>query len=543
MPQGIRLAARPTVHSGAVRVFAALLTLTLWILPAAGFAQVQDARQPEPGELWFSVGPGFENWSDQFAKDSPRALSDGDSEPLASDFDGPIVSRLFPGVDPLVADLNADANALGFDSLSAGGLSLGDLDFGTINVMVRRVHIGLELGLSDRLSFEAGAPLVFTEVEPRFAFDSVRANVSAASSAIPDPMAFFGQFEAAVGSLSDLVGSGSLNPAEQAAATALLQDSGAFLAALQRRVMTNGLLPLATSPAGAQITDRFGSLADGFTALGLSLPAFALADLATSADLAAFFGSPFVSAAVPGVTERNWTVGEAEAGLRYRVFNGPLPGHGSGGLVQLRTTLGGKVRFPLRQADRPPFSDPDNFFDQPIGDGQTDVELALYQDVEVGSGLLVNLVARYGIQLSDQLQLRVAPPDRPFALVSTRALVERNLGDYLSVRVAPQVRLNRFLSIGVEYGFWHKGNDTYRLIQSGSGITDARPLEVETRQTRQRLGLGLFYRTGQLVPRRSDGTPWQIAALFQSAISGSGGQTPVSQLFTFSVRAPLRLVP
>ena len=151
----------------------------------------------------------------------------------------------------------------------------------------------------------------------------------------------------------------------------------------------------------------------------------------------------------------------------------------------------------------------------------------------------MNAHVRWGIQMEDELVLRVHPPHRPFPVAETRTLVRRDLGDYLAVRAAPRLRLNEILSFGGEYGFWRKGSDAYELLAGAEAVPSADPLTVESRQRRQRLGFGVFYHPG--AAGGGAGSAWQMGFVYQAAVSGSGGQTPASQFVMVTFRAPMRL--
>lgn len=531
----------------AVLLSAVLLSAAVLVAPADLAAQVvdalssqtQDARIPRHGEVWFEVFPSFDTWSEQFALDSPlEGTEDGEREPLEADVGGPILDRVFPSLSGTLAEsLNQDAGALGFDALQPEEVSVGGLDFGTINAQVRRLNFGIRIGLLNHLSLEAEAPLVFTEVEPLFAFDTLSATVGRAAAALPGSATFFDEFAAAREMLEGMVAEGSLTPEQEAEAQALLDSSGLFLNALQRRVMEDLLLPLAGSSAGSQMTARFSSLTAGFSEFGLSLPVFPLRETASSAELAAFFAAPPVSGLAPGITERTWTVGEVEAGLRLGILDTFRPGRS----VRARTTLGGKVRLPLREADRDPFHVSGDFLGLPVGDGQRDIEAAFFQDLQLGGAFLLSVSARYGIQRPDELTLRVRPPDRPWALEETEAVVERDLGDYVQVRALPQLLLNRYLSVGAEYGYWRKEPDAYRLVGDAGSVPDASPLEVETEQRLHRLGVALIYRPENPAFDPDPGPGWEFGFVFQTAIAGSGGQTPAAQRVLAAIRLPIRL--
>jgi len=53
--------------------------------------------------------------------------------------------------------------------------------------------------------------------------------------------------------------------------------------------------------------------------------------------------------------------------------------------------------------------------------------------------------------------------------------------------------------------------------------------------------VGVYYRTTDLVARGEATIPVEVSFLFQTAVAGSGGQTPASQIITASLRVPIRL--
>ena len=119
--------------------------------------------------------------------------------------------------------------------------------------------------------------------------------------------------------------------------------------------------------------------------------------------------------------------------------------------------------------------------------------------------------------------------------------MDRDLGDYLLVRIEPRLRLNETVSVGAQYSYWHKGEDSFTLIASDHAVTSGRPLEVETLQTRTRLGIGFFYQTVTLHRNGRAKVPLELAIVFETAISGSGGQTPASKTVNAGIRIPFKV--
>ncbi|MDP2469875.1 MAG: hypothetical protein Q8W45_07785 [Candidatus Palauibacterales bacterium] len=582
--------AAPPATPHVARFLCSLAALAL-LAPAAvqGQSRDRDARIPQPGSLWIAIAPDFYSWNEQFAQGS-AGVGDGSREPLFSDYDGSVAARLFPGLDPMLDVVNRDAGALGFTPLTESELALGNLDFGSIDVSVRRIPLEFQYGIGGFAAIEVSVPLVETEVETGFVFDSASAAVLRAESALSDPGAFFSQLDAAQAQLQGLLDGGTLSPADSAAAAQLLSDTEAFQGALDSRVSDQGYLFTAGSSAGQQITGYYGGFETGFQAFGITLPGFSLPDTATRADLNAYFqGDPVLGQPLGKVT-RGWAFSNVEVGARFKLFDTfgwperpeptaavpadedlaaahapprnaapdsmeavpdsmvvardsakaepepPEPIDRPG--IRYRTTVGARYRFPLSEPDSDPNLDPDYFLQQPIGTGSADIELEVYQDVAFGSRLLVVAGATYGIQLQDDLVRRVAPPGQPYAYASQKVTVSRDLGDFLQVVISPRFALAEAMSLAVEYTFWNKKSDVY---ESSSAGVDATPLGLETSQTRHMLGIGAYYRTTRLFAAGRAGMPIDLAFLWQTSIAGSGGLTPAAGITTLSARIPIQL--
>ena len=206
--------------------------------------------------------------------------------------------------------------------------------------------------------------------------------------------------------------------------------------------------------------------------------------------------------------------------------------------IRFRTTIGARYRFPLSSADKDPYLDPDFFLQQPIGSGQADIQLELNQDVAFGQRFLAVAGVTYGLQLKDELVRRVAPPGQPYGYASQKTTVSRDMGDYLEIVISPRFAITEAMSLAVEYTFWNKGDDVY---QTTSGGVDASPLNAETSQTLHMLGIGAYYRTTRLFAAGRAGMPIDLAFLWQTPISGSGGQTPALGVVNLSIRVPVQL--
>ena len=566
----------------------------VWLVPVALFvspplaaaAQARDARLPAHGGLWLEIEPSLANWSEQFALDSSDpSIPDGAREPLYNHFDGPIASRLHPGPLPFIADLNRDAAALGFDPIASEDFSLGALDFSDMTSQARRLDIGFELGLLDRFAIGARAPFVLTDTEVAFAFDSASATVTSGAVAFAGST-FLEDMQGALTQLGALIADGSLMGPELDQAMALLADGGAFLTALEMRVTQGDFIPTGPSVAGMQMIGRVDGFVTTFGSFGITLPPLTLPATGSAVTLPGLFENAPVSGTFPRSSRQGLLLGEAEVSLRVGVIDqitrraagaaGAAPAAGDSaraaaadsvrpgavdptapgpsdpggdddeGGVRLRTTVGALLRIPTGTAGFPPFGDMADFLDVPIGDAQMDIELSLYQDVQIAGWLLVRSVAKYGIQMADDLPVRVHPPDRPYSFESTGAVVRRDLGDYLEVTVRPALRLNSTVRVGLEYDFWRLEAARYSLSDPSPEVPAARPLELETAQTRHMLGLGFAYDLSEaqsrdeliagVAPVRA---PWRFEISLRRSIMGSGGRTPAAFGFLASFRVPI----
>lgn len=591
----------PLVHPNLIRLACALAAL-LSVAPSSAEAQVRDrdARIPQAGSLWIELSPQFYNWNEQFAENS-AGVSDGSREPLFSDYDGSVASRLFPGLDPMLEVVNRDADALGFTPLTGSELDLGDLEFGSIDVFMRRIPLALQFGIGGFAAIEILAPLVKTEVETGFVFDSATANILRAETALADPNTFFSELDAAQAQLQALVDGGTLSPADQATAVALLANTDAFQGALDSRISGQQYLFTSGSSAGQQMTGYYGGFEAGFQSFGITLPGFGLPDSSTRSDLNSYFERDPVLGQPLGKVTRGWAFSEIEVGARFKLLDtfgwpdrpepqpeaaavlpveddttgvaepvapppplvddedpdlvpappeGPVAGTPIEPAdtveqvptdrpgVRFRTTVGARYRFPLSDPDEDPYLDPDVFLQQPIGTGQADLQFELFQDIAFGRRFMAVAGVTYGLQLKDELVRRVSPPGQPFGYASQKITVSRDMGDFLEIVISPRFSLTEAMSLAVEYTFWNKGSDVY---QATSGGVDASPLNAETSQTRHMLGIGAYYRTTRLFAAGRAGMPIDLAFLWQTAISGSGGQTPALGVVTLSIRVPIQL--
>ncbi len=549
----------PTLR--ALPILLALVSTAAAPIHLAG--QFSDARLPRQGKLWLTIQPTLLNWTEQFAFDSSAGTADGEREPLAAHFDGPLARRMFPPPFALIQELNADAEALGFEPVTEDDFSFGGLDFSAMRAQIRRLGLGVEVGLLDWVSVGARVPFTLTDMTVGFAFDST-ATVTGNGAAFEAGAPFVLDARSALDDLGSLIGGGSLTGTALEEAIALRNATRDFVTTLGRRAAAGALIPTASSAAGTQMAQRFADYAAAFDALGLTLPELSLPEFATEDDFNTHFLSQGFADRLPRDSRNELDLGEVEVFLRVNLIDGitrrtPIPGPaGDAGAgsepgadsergIRLRTSVGALARLPIRNRNLTIFGDPTNSADIPIGDGQTDIELALYQDIAFGSTFMIRASARYGMQRPDEAAFRFTPPDRPYGQEDLVALMRRDLGDYIAVLVRPSLRFNAALSVGIEYDYFRLPAPTYQFVGMVEGL-DPNTLAAEGAQTRHRLGVGLLIdlaEAGSVEELIAGAKPvrgaWQFGISLRRAISGSGGRTPASFRYGAELRFPISI--
>lgn len=551
----------PSPTRRALPILLAIVSTAVAPVHLAG--QFSDARLPSQGKLWLTVQPTLLNWSEQFAFDSSAGIADGEREPLAAHFDGPLARRMFPPPFDLIQELNDDAEALGFEPVTEDDFSFGGLDFSAMRAQIRRLRLGVEVGVLDWVSVGARAPFTLTDMTVGFAFDST-ATVTGNGAAFESGAPFLMGAQSAIADLGSLISGGSLTGTALEEAIALRNATRLFVSTLGQRAAAGALIPTASSTAGTQMALRFAGFAAAFDALGLTLPELSLPEFATEDDFNSLFLSQGFADRLPRDTRNALGLGEVEVFLRVNLIDGitrrrPIPGRaGDGGAgsepgadaergLRLRTSVGALARLPIRSRNLTIFGDPTNSADIPIGDGQTDIELALYQDIAFGSTFMIRASARYGMQRPDEAAFRFTPPDRPYGQEDLVALMRRDLGDYLAVLVRPSLRFNAALSVGLEYDYFRLPAPTYQFVGTVEGL-DPNTVAAEGAQTRHRLGVGFLIdlaEAGSVEELIAGAKPvrgaWQFGISLRRAISGSGGRTPASFRYGAELRFPISI--
>jgi len=278
----------------------------------------------------------------------------------------------------------------------------------------------------------------------------------------------------------------------------------------------------------------YASLSAQYAALGVTLPPLTAgyglpATPLDSNDLRRFFSDPSGPMAGDSLTEVVRTgIGDIEVGGWFQIAD----------KARLRSQLGLMVRLPTGTLDSP-----DNFIDIGTGDHQTDVEVALRNDIVLSRNLWFHLGGRYGLQMADELPRRVAPWYLPLAPVASTAMVTRDLGDYFAVDLVPNLQLDDAIGVGLGWHYFHQGATAFSYVdpadQSRIGL-GADVLGQATSVSRMRVGAGVTFSTLERYARGRARLPYRVTWSYHATFWGSGGQVAKSGVMNLVIEAYFR---
>jgi len=491
-----------------------------------GMAQaVPRSDGPRAGTLRLTVDPRVETWDALFMN--------GRHSPLGAAFSGDSARLWFPSIVRLERDVRT-VTGLGAYVASIGSQVLA------IRTERRTTPIGLEFGITNKLSLGVTVPLVRVNVQETFRASPPGSNLGLLPQHAADSLrysAFFTHLDSALTLLGDSITAGAYGcPAAPACARAqALQTQGqelrdALLRAVYGTVDTAAMyLPLETSQAGASLSSIVSSLgralADTFGIAQFSKDTFLLPtapapgstlDSVLGARLSAAGLSPF-----DGTPRRlRYFPGDAELTAKYR-FEVTRDWAAAATLL---------VRLPTGHQDSP-----NDAFDVAAGDHQTDLELRVTQEATLFHRVWLNLSLRAGQQRPGTRDRRVAPQDALFVPAAALATLAWDPGDYVGVDFAPLLRLGPHLGAGVTLGYFTKGRDHYTFASAADSVAlatalgtprSAGVLDAGTSERRVRLGAAVTY----VGPNVEGGLS------FEQTVSGYGGLIPVATVLRIVMR-------
>ena len=545
-----------------------------WLPLSAGAQRIpgplDDASVLRPGVIRIDGMFGAATADERYGLNTPGRRANS-LEPLATDF---LIDDLGVAQLPSLIDVQQAIRAL--TSEPSFVLSLGRP---VVSSVVNSVSlpISIDVGIAPRLMIGVMVPYVRTRNAIGFDMNAggVGGNVGpnpALASAIARTTntIFRDQLTTAAASLRARLDFCAANPgagtcpeleANRAAAEALIAESVGFRDAVDAlygsdtTTSPSRFVPRATSAAQAAVDSRAGALSDQYrTLLALDAGApdpigarpFGAQTPLTAADAQALFtdaDSPLgLGLDELRLVERSH-IGDIEASAKFLVFDTYSDtGRGFG----MRTAIGGAYRFATGQED-----EPDDLFDVPTGDGQSDIEVRSAADVRFARRVTASIRARYTIQLADETVARIPSAGGTlFRPAFSEQTVERDLGDIIEVDVVPRYAASEHFSVVAHYMFRRKAEDryegTFTIPGSETGVgdieLDAVNLQAETAATEHRVGAGFSFAMTRARSGARLRFPFEISYLHGQAIRGSGGNQPKWTVDVLQVRIAASLL-
>jgi hypothetical protein len=515
-------------------ILAAAPLIVAWLAaPGRLAAQAEFALPVGRGVLRVNFTPVWLQYDHFFAYHTP-GYADGAAVPLALDFNAESLGvASLPFLKPYQDTVRA-ATSLGAFSLNLGRVVT------QLSASVRTMPIGIEFGVSRRLAIGVTVPIVRSRVDVNFAVDTTaarRGNVGWNPGFLKADTiaAFTSQMDTALKALREQAANG---PAP------LRAPAQAALAALQpfRSLAASPFLPRDTTEAGDSLTVRlasaeagYGQLAAQFAAAGITMPALTallpLPDASlTRDDLERLFSDPTlpIAADTLGTVVRTG-IGDITAHATFQFAEGS---HYRGQVVVT-------TRFPTGKAPSA-----NTFLDLGTGTHQLGLELALANDLLLGSSFLIHGVAQIGQSQPDQIPMRVTLPDLPLAPLAQLATIKRTPASYLGLEVAPTWLMDDAFSIRASYSYFDQGATRHSYVDPADEARVGLPASVlddGTGARLSRIGGGVTFSTVTRYQAGHASLPYSLTVTYENTISGRGGRVPQASMFRIQLRAYIRL--
>ena len=549
------------------------LILSVRVLPAQAVRGIgDDATTPARGAIRVQFSTSITDFTERYGKGTP-GRADGSREPLGIDFSVDTLGiAQFPGLTSVQSALRT------LTGNSAFTLSLGKANL-IEQIRIQTTPVQLEAGITSRLSLGVMVPIVSARNQVVFNMNSGTAtgNVSFnaakagdAASAATNAL-LVSQITAARTQLASLLASCQSNPGSNAQCASIIANAPTINA--NATAFTTGVtqvygttastgavfVPHAASAGDSAVRNRVTAFRTQYAQYGVTAIAATTLGPARGASAITPDGMQrVITDSTPGLlaaplgTVTHQGVGDIEVAVKLRLFD-TFGGRSDTTRflptgMNLRQSFAGVYRFGTGTIDLP-----DNYLDYGTGDGkgQNDIEVRSFTDIVYGQHFFTSLVARYTLQLADKQELRITDaPNQVFAPSWRQRLVSRDLGDQLQIEVTPRWVLNDFFSVGAQYLFRSKGEDTFAgtftVPPSESGLAapvtlNASTLRYETAATEQRVGIGLTFSSVAAHARHKAKWPIEVQYFNSRTIAGSGGNVPKLSIHQLQVRLYPRL--
>lgn len=509
---------RPTLLAAALGIAAGAL------LAGPLAAQTEFAVPLAPGTLRIDFTPLWSSWDHRWQPGTAGLV------PITADFTADSLGTAnLPFLAP-VQDTIRRATGLG----GAFALNLGH-PLIALNASVRTLPIGLEMGISHRLSIGVTVPIVRSRVDASFNLDTALARRSNVGHFPLADTTFRSQIGAAIDSLQKQAASGPapLRAQAQAAIAALAP----FLALVHQPFLPRDSTVAAESIRVrlARADSAYAALATLYQAQGVTLPVLgaplSLPDTALIRDdLENLYSDPTLPVAADTFgTVVKTGIGDITAHLTWQLAQGP----------RYRGQIVLTARFPTGQAPSAT-----NFLDLGTGTHQLGFEGALANDLILGEHFLIHAVGRAGGAAADQILMRVTPPALPIAPLSQQAMIRRTPAPYYAADLAPTWMMDDAFSVRVDYSFFSQGPMKHSYVNPADSAAVGLPasvLDQDTGMRWMRFGGGVTFSTVERYAKGRASIPYSVTVSYENTVSGGTGRVPQASIFHVAMRGYVKL--
>lgn len=404
--------------------------------------------------------------------------ADGKSQALGAGLGGALTAALAPALLPLQGDLVS----LG---LADADPSLGSAEF-DLRQRLAVTRLGLEFGLTDRITLRARAPFVRVRADASLGLDGSTASAGLSpglfgSGVLTANRNIVDAYGAAATALTsrrdDCVNDAGAHPecatilAEATQVNAAIARANQLAASIASIYGADGIgpgqryVPMAGSPLEAAIGGIATALQDDYTRWGApigvsgsGIPLGAQAPIPADELTGIYAGY----VAQPMRRTARQDLGDVDLGLTFKLFDA-FPGD-SARLAAARLGLRQSVSLTYRLGGGN-FDLPDNLIDLGTGSGHDAIALHAITDVIVNARFWASVSLGWARGAEHERTLRL-PLLRSVELIDPIRLTRVAItpADMFELRVAPRWQFNDYLGVGGEWRYRTRGEDGIRAI-------------------------------------------------------------------------------
>ena len=420
--------------------------------------------------------------------------------------------------------------------------------------------LGVEYGLSDRITLGARASLVRSRIEAQFRIrgDSGRATLGinpilAGSAVAANNLTAIGAYSAAATSLGARLTACQGDPGAAAQCPTILAEAASVAALISRTsAFANGLttlygaglvggrryVPFAGSAADSALRVRADSMRLAFERYGITNVTISTglplgAQVAVSGeDIDRLFADSVEGYGARRVSDGSIIeLGDVHLSAKLRLFDsfGAAPStRFAAGLRGIRQSVLVDLRLGTGTPERP-----DAFLDLGTGTGTGAIEVRSLTDLVVNDRFWTTLSVGYALAAAQNMTLRVPSDTGPAFLESWReTIVPVTPGARVDVSIAPRWHLNDYLALGALWQWRGKSADRHDIDSTATTPFGAtvpllgRILDDASKASEQRFGITATYSTLAARARGRPGMAFEITYAHQQSYSSGTGVVP-----------------